>query len=629
MSSQGKPGLAPEIVQSLRRCRFAFMGAGVFSGLINMLALTSSIYMMQVYDRVIPSHSIPTLIGLSLVMLILFAGYGFLDVIRTRILGRVGVSIDNDLRERVMASVLEIPLRGARGGDAHQPIRDLDQIRSFLAGAGPVALFDLPWMPFYLVLVWLLHPYLGMLALGGALLLVCLTALTEYRSREPSRDIVQSGGRRQNFAEASRRNAEAVRALGMSRRVIKMWSGYNDKFLTDQLTVTDVTATYGTISKVLRLVLQSAVLGLGAYLVIGGQASAGVMIAASILVSRALAPIEIVIGNWRGFIGARQSAARLSQMLLSMPERKETLALPRPASTLHVEGLMVAPPGQQTIVVNNVSLKLDKGSGLGVIGPSASGKSSFARALIGAWAPVRGSVRLDGASLDQWDPDALGVHIGYLPQDIELFEGTVAENIARFIPDASSQSVIEAAQQACAHDMILRLPQGYDTQIREAGMALSAGQRQRVGLARALFGNPFLVVLDEPNSNLDSEGDAALTTAIQSIRDRGGIVIVIAHRPSALNGVDQILVMNAGQAQAFGPKDEILPKVMPHAYGPATRPQAPAAKPAAASTAGPSPAAALQTALIAAQRQPVQPAQSAQADGNVRLRIITENSREG
>ena len=307
MSSQGKQGLAPEITQSLRRCRFAFMGSGVFSGLINMLALTSSIYMLQLYDRAIPSHSVPTLIGLSAVMLILFAAYGALDVIRTRILGRVGISLDNDLRERVMGLALDIPLRGPRGADPQQPLRDLDQIRSFLSGAGPVALFDLPWLPFYMALVWLLHPWLGMLAVGGALILVGLTILTEVRSRGPSKDIVASGAKRQNFAEASRRNAEAVRALGMGRRVTRKWSGYSEKFLADQLAVTDVTSTYGTISKVLRLVLQSAVLGLGAYLVINGQATGGVMIAASILVSRALAPIEIVIGNWRGFIAARQS----------------------------------------------------------------------------------------------------------------------------------------------------------------------------------------------------------------------------------------------------------------------------------------------------------------------------------
>jgi PrtD family type I secretion system ABC transporter len=625
MSSQGKPGLAPEIAQALNRCRFAFVGAGIFSGLINLLALTSSIYMLQLYDRAIPSHSIPTLIGLSVVMLILFGAYGVLDVIRTRILGRVGISIDNDLRERVMGVAMEMPLRGPRGSDPQQPIRDLDQVRSFLSGAGPVALFDLPWLPFYMALVWLLHPWLGMLAVGGALVLVGLTILTDIRSRGPSKDIVQSNARRQSFWEASRRNAEAVRALGMTGRVTRKWSGYSESFLADQLSVTDVTSTYGTISKVLRLVLQSAVLGLGAYLVIMGQATGGVMIAASILVSRALAPIEIVIGNWRGFISARQSSARLSQTLRAMPQRNETLELPAPTEALHVEGVSVAPPGQQVMVVSNVSFKLDKGTGLGIIGPSASGKSSLARALIGAWAPARGCVRLDGATLDQWSPDALGVHIGYLPQDIELFEGTVAENIARFDPDATSEAVIAAAQAARAHEMILRLPNGYDTQIREAGSALSAGQRQRVGLARALYGNPFLVVLDEPNSNLDAEGDAALAGAIGSIRARGGIVVVVAHRPSALGSVDNILVMNAGKAQAFGPKEEILPKVMPQAYQP---PQplhavqaAAAARGAAAAQAGGALAARNDLAAALARGQPAQ-------EGNVRLRIITEGNRE-
>lgn len=627
MSSPGKPGLAPEIAQSLSRCRFAFVGAGIFSGLINLLALTSSIYMLQLYDRAIPAHSIPTLIGLSLVMLILFSAYGVLDVIRTRILGRVGISIDNDLRERVMGVALEMPLRGPRGSDPHQPIRDLDQIRNFLSGAGPVALFDLPWLPFYMALVWLLHPWLGMLAVGGALVLLGLTILTDVRSRGPARDIVQSNARRQSFWEASRRNAEAVRALGMTGRVKKKWSGYSEAYLGDQLSVTDVTSTYGTISKVLRLVLQSAVLGLGAYLVIMGQATGGVMIAASILVSRALAPIEIVIGNWRGFISARQSSTRLSQTLRAMPERSETLDLPAPKDALYVEGVSVAPPGQQVMVVNNVSFKLEKGTGLGIIGPSASGKSSLARALIGAWAPVRGCVRLDGATLDQWTPDALGAHIGYLPQDIELFEGTVAENIARFDPEATSEAIIAAAQQARAHEMILRLPNGYDTQIREAGMALSAGQRQRVGLARALYGDPFLVVLDEPNSNLDAEGDAALAGAIGSIRARGGIVVVVAHRPSALGSVDSILVMNAGKVQAFGPKDEILPKVVPNQppqSQPAVQPAAQAgmaARGTGMAQAGAALAPRNDLAAALAKGQPTQ-------DGNVRLRIITEGNRE-
>ena len=543
---------------AVKRCRSAFLGVGVFSGLINLLALTSSIYMLQLYDRVIPSHSVPTLVGLSFLMLALYLGYGMLDLVRTRLMSRIGLRIDRNLRKRVFALVLTLPLRSRGQGDGLQPVRDLDQVRGFLAGAGPIALFDLPWMPFYLGLVFLLHPWLGMLGLAGAIFLVALTVLTEVRSRGPTRSATTSASARQLFGEAGRRNAEAIRALGMSGTFAKRWSDLNEDYLIHQLGGSDVVAKYGTISKVLRLVLQSAVLGLGAYLVIIGQASGGVMIAASILVSRALAPIEIAIANWRGFLAARQSAARLGKLLSAFPEQDDNMPLPTPSKGLRVEGLWVAAPGHPQPIVQNISFALEKGAGLGVIGPSASGKSTLARALAGAWAPLRGSIRLDGAALDQWLPDELGIHLGYLPQDIELFDGSVALNICRFDPDAKPEAIIAAAETAGIHDMIVRLPEGYETKVGEGGTALSAGQRQRIGLARALYGDPFLVLLDEPNSNLDAEGDAALTQAIHSVRARGGIAIVIAHRPSALAGLDQLLVMGAGQAQAFGPKDEVL-----------------------------------------------------------------------
>lgn len=556
------PAATSELVEAVKRCKTALIGSGIFSGLINMLALTSSLYMLQVYDRVIPSHSVPTLIGLSIVMLLLFAAYGVLDVVRTRIMSRIGVRIDRELRDRVLGIVMELPLRTRGGGDGLQPVRDLDQIRNFMSGAGPVALFDLPWMPFYLGLVWIMHPWLGMLGLAGALVLLALTALTELRSREPTRAASKSSAARQSFGEATRRNAEAIRALGMGGRITRLWSGLNEKCLVDQVGASDVTAVYGSMSRVMRLLLQSAILGLGAYLVIIGQASAGVMIAASILISRALAPIEIAIANWRGFVGARQSAERLQELFKRIPERAESLALPAPVERLDVEALWVGAPGQQRPIVQNMAFALTRGAGLGIIGPSASGKSTLVRALVGAWLPMRGSIRLDGAALEQWSPDGLGVHIGYLPQDIELFDGTVAQNIARFDPDAGAQAIISAAKQAAVHEMILRLPDGYETAIGEGGAALSAGQRQRVALARALFGDPFLVVLDEPNSNLDAEGDTALTSAIGSVRRRGGIVIVVAHRPSALAGLDQLLVMNGGTTQAFGPKDEVLRKAV-------------------------------------------------------------------
>ena len=527
-----------------------------------MLALTGSIYMLQLYDRVLPSHSVSTLVGLTLVMVLLYAGFGVFDVLRTRMMSRIGVRIERSLRVRVFSAVMLLPLRAGSRGDGLQPVRDADQIRGFLSGQGPTALFDLPWIPFYLGLVYLLHPWLGTLGVAGAVVLVALTILTETRSRTSVRDGAVTGAARQTLGEAARRNAEAIRALGMGERFTALWSSLNEKHLAHQVGTTDVAGTYGALSKVIRMVLQSAVLGLGAYLVIQGQATAGVMIAASILVSRALAPIEIAIANWRGFIAARQGAKRLSKLLTLAPECTNVMSLPKPARNLDAEGLWVTAPGQERMILQNVSLSLGAGDGLGVIGPAASGKSTLARALVGAWLPQRGTVRLDGAALDQWPPDALGCHLGYLPQDIELFDGTVAENIARFDPDAKGDAVIAAATQAGVHDLILRLPEGYQTKIGEGGTALSAGQRQRVALARALYGHPFLVVLDEPNSNLDAEGDAALTKAIASVRARGAIIVVIAHRPSALAGLDHLMVLANGQVQSFGPKDEVLKKAL-------------------------------------------------------------------
>ena len=553
---------AVELRAAVASCRAAFIGVGVFSGLINLLALTSSIYMLQLYDRVIPSHSVPTLVGLTILMLLLFAGYGVLDTVRARVMSHIGLRIDRALRARVFELVLLLPLR-AKSSDSLQPVRDLDQVRGFLTGAGPIALFDLPWMPFYLGLVFLLHPWLGLLGTIGAATLLGLTMLTEVRSRAPTKSASTSAAARLSFGEAARRNAEVIRALGMGPHISAIWSAHNEKYLTDQVGASDVAVTYGTLSKVLRLILQSAVLGLGAYLVIMGQVTGGVMIAASILVSRALAPIEIAIANWRGFLSSRQSAERLSKLLQSLPIRPEAMVLPTPARTFTVEGLWIAAPGHQKPIVENASFLLQAGDGLGVIGPSASGKSTLARALVGAWLPVRGNIRLDGGALDQWSPAALGVNIGYLPQDIELFDSSVAQNIARFDKNAPATSIIAAAQKAGAHEMILQLPEGYETRIGDGGTALSAGQRQRVALARALYDDPFLVVLDEPSSNLDADGDAALMRAIASVRQRGGIVIIVTHRPAALLGLDQLLVMSGGQVQAFGPKDEVLRKVVP------------------------------------------------------------------
>jgi ATP-binding cassette subfamily C protein len=553
---------ASEVGAAIRNCGAAFFGIGIFSGVINLLGLTGSIYMLQVYDRVLPSRSVPTLVGLTVLMLLLYSANGVLDLIRMRVMSRVGSRIDRALRERVFTTVLDSPLRTRRGNDGSQSIRDLDQIRTFLSGQGPIALFDFPWLPLYLLLVFALHPLLGIVATLGAIVLVLMTIMTDLRSRKPLRVAALSGASRQVFSEANRRNAEVIRAMGMGGRMNAMWNVLCESTLRDQLQASDVASSYGTLSKIGRMVLQSAILGMGAYLVIAGEASAGVIIASSITVSRALAPIEVAIANWRGFIGSRQAYDRLTRLLVTMPAAAEPVELPAPVRSISVENLSLAAPGQRQPLVSNVTFQLHAGSGLGIIGPSASGKSTLARGLVGVWQPLSGCVRLDGAALEQWHAESLGQHIGYLPQDIELFDGTIAENIARFDPDASMDAIIAASRAAVVHDMILRLPEGYNTRLGESGACLSAGQRQRVALARALYGDPFLVVLDEPNSNLDNVGDTGLTQAILSVRARGGIVIVIAHRPSAIEGVDQLLVMNEGRPYAFGPKDRIGKRVV-------------------------------------------------------------------
>jgi ATP-binding cassette subfamily C protein len=561
----------------LKACRGAFLGVALLSGLINVLYLSGSIFMMEVYDRVLPSRSIPTLVGLSLIIVVLYLFQGLFDMIRARILARVGAAVDEDLSQPVFQGQLAAPLKGRVEGDGQQPLRDLDQIRAFLAGGGPSALFDLPWMPLYLVICFAFHPLLGLVTLGGAACLVVITLLTEGLTREASRAAVGAAVQRNGIAEGARRNAEVVQALGMAGRIGRRWGEANAAYLAHQQRSSDVAGGFGALSKVLRMLLQSAVLAVGAYLVIDGQATGGIMIASSILTSRALAPVELAIANWKGFVAARQGWRRLQEGLARTAPAAAPLQLPAPRQGLTVDNAGTGAPGSQRFALQDVSFQLAAGSGLGIIGPSASGKSSLARMLVGVWPTWRGKVRLDNAALEQWRPEDLGRHIGYLPQDVELFAGTVAQNIARFEPDPDPEAVIAAARAANVHEMILHLPDGYDTQVGEAGAALSGGQRQRLALARALYGEPFLVVLDEPNSNLDNEGEQALTAAILGVRARGGIVVVIAHRPSAIAGVDLVLVMGEGRAQSFGPKDEILSRVLRPVPTGAPEPRMPAA----------------------------------------------------
>ncbi|ACP22522.1 alkaline protease secretion protein AprD (plasmid) [Sinorhizobium fredii NGR234] len=547
---------------ALRSCRSAFVGVGVASALVNILYLTGSFFMLEVYDRVLPSRSIPSLIALCLLALLLYAFQGAFELIRGRMLVRIAGALDESLSGRIYRAVVRAPLKLRMQGDGLQALRDFDQVRAFLSSAGPSALFDLPWLPFYVAICFLFHPVIGFVAIGGGLILTLLTYLTNRGTQAPARKASEAGSLRNAFAQASQRNAEVVQAMGMTGRLAELWERRNAEFREENRRTSDIGNGYGALSKVFRMALQSGVLAAGAVLVIEGQASPGIIIAGSILTARALAPVELAIGNWRGLVQARQSWQRLKDLLKALPEAEAPLALPDPHERLSVEGLASGPPAAQRLIFTDINFTVRAGSALGVIGPSGSGKSSLARAIIGVWPAYRGSVRLDGAALDQWDSDALGRHIGYLPQDVELFAGTVAQNICRFAENATSEAIVAAAKAARVHELILRLPNGFDTEIGEGGAAVSAGQRQRIALARALYGDPFLVVLDEPNSNLDAEGEQALGEAIMNVRGRGGIVVVIAHRPSALASTDLVLMMNEGRLQAFGPKEEVLGKVL-------------------------------------------------------------------
>jgi PrtD family type I secretion system ABC transporter len=551
-----------ELADALRTCRGAFIGVGVMSCMINLLYLTGSIFMLEVYDRVLPSRSVPTLVGLAILAGGLYIAQGVLDLIRGRILGRVGTALDESLNARVFETIVRLPLLVGSRNEGLQPLRDLDNVRSFLSGMGMSAFFDLPWLPLYLAICFAFHVMIGLTALVGAVILISLTVVTEFLSRAPAREATSLAARRNDLAATSRRNAEVLVAMGMSGRLTGRWSAVNEKYLAGNQRASDVTGGLGAIAKVMRMTLQSAVLGVGAYLVIHQEATAGIIIAGSILSARALAPVDLAIAHWRGFVAARQSWRRLNRLLEQLPARSAQMQLQSPSSRLAVENVSIVPPGDQKVIVQDVTFALAAGNGLGVIGPSGSGKSSLARALVGVWRPARGKVRLDGAALDQWPPDALGRHIGYLPQDVELFAGTVAHNICRFDPEAGFESIIAAAKQAGVHEMIIKMRDGYDTEIGDQGHALSAGQAQRVALARALYGDPFLIVLDEPNSNLDTEGDEALTRAVRAARERGAIVVVVAHRPIGIEAVDQLLVLKDGRMQAFGPKETVLGQVL-------------------------------------------------------------------
>ncbi|MBR1289917.1 PrtD family type I secretion system ABC transporter [Bradyrhizobium ottawaense] len=551
-----------EMSAFLRSCGRIFWALAAFSGMSNLLMLTGSFFMLQVYDRVLPGRSIPTLIALLVLAAVLYLFQGGLDFVRSRISARVGRYFDERLGIRIFDALVRLPLKTRADGDGLQPVRDLDQVRSFLSSGGPTALFDLPWMPIYLGVCFLFHFWIGVTALAGALVLIGITMLTETRTRGPAKASSRLAVSRTALALEGRRNAEVLQAMGMRQQAALRWRDVNAKYLAAHERASDVANSLGGASKIFRAILQSLVLAVGAVLVINQESTAGIIIAGSILSARALAPVELAIANWKGFVAARQSGQRLNALLKLLPSEEERLELPPPVDALSVENLFIGAPNSERPTVNDVSFQLRRGQAVGIIGPSGSGKSTLARALVGVWPGIRGRIRLDNAALDHWSSDALGKHIGYMPQDVELFDGSVAMNIARFDPQATAAAVLEAAHAAGAHDLILSFPEGYGTKIGEGGVALSAGQRQRIGLARAFYGKPFLVVLDEPSSNLDAEGEEALTEAILNVRRRGGIAVVIAHRPKALEAVDHVLCLGEGRVQSFGKREEVLKKVL-------------------------------------------------------------------
>lgn len=551
-----------EMSAFLRSCGRIFWALAAFSGMSNLLMLTGSFFMLQVYDRVLPGRSIPTLIALMVLATVLYVFQGGLDFVRSRISARVGRYFDEKLGVRIFDALVRLPLKTRADGDGLQPVRDLDQVRSFLSSGGPTALFDLPWMPIYLGVCFLFHFWIGVTALAGALVLIGITMLTETRTRGPAKASSRLAVSRTALALEGRRNAEVLQAMGMRQQAALRWRDVNAKYLAAHERASDVANSLGGASKIFRAILQSLVLAVGAVLVINQESTAGIIIAGSILSARALAPVELAIANWKGFVAARQSGQRLDALLKLLPSEEERLALPPPVETLTVEHLSIGAPNSERPTVNDVSFQLRRGQAVGIIGPSGSGKSTLARALVGVWPGIRGRIRLDNAALDHWSSDDLGKHIGYMPQDVELFDGSIAMNIARFDPQATAAAVLEAAHAAGAHDLILSFPDGYGTKIGEGGLTLSAGQRQRIGLARAFYGKPFLVVLDEPSSNLDAEGEEALTEAILNVRRRDGIAVVIAHRPKALEAVDHVLCLGEGRVQSFGKREEVLKKVL-------------------------------------------------------------------
>lgn len=551
-----KPTNRTELGQAIHQFRKTFYSLAAFSCVINFLGLTPALFMLQVYDRVLSSRNETTLLMLVLLVGGLYLISALLEYARSSVLIRVGNKLDMTLNQRVFTSAFERNLRQS-GGNPSQALNDLTTVRQFMTGNSLFAFIDTPWTPIYMGVAFLVHPILGFVMLGGSIVLIILAFFNNLSTRKPLADANGAAVQAAQFADSHLRNAEVIESMGMLPGIRARWMKMHAHVLALQTLASDRGAKFTGVTRFFRMYLQSLILGVGALLVLAGDITPGMMIVCSLLMGKALAPVEQVIGAWKHMISARESYKRLDELLESAPPRGETLSLPAPKGHVLVENLIAGAPGQPAPILRGVNFEVQAGEVVGVIGPSASGKSTLARLLVGVWGPRAGSVRLDGADVYLWNKDELGPYLGYLPQDIELFDGTIAENICRFGP-VNSEKIIQAAQRAGVHDMILRLPNGYDTPLGRGGISLSGGQKQRLGLARAMYGNPAMVVLDEPNSNLDDVGERALLSAIQDLKRCNTTVFLITHRMNVLQVVDKLLVMREGTVAAFGPRQQVL-----------------------------------------------------------------------
>ncbi len=542
---------------ALKACKGSFLSVGFFSFFVNALMLVPSFYMLQVYGRVVTSGSIPTLVMLTLIMTILMGTMGSLEWVRSRIMVRLSTRLDVLLSRDVYRASFKKALDSGGMDASAQPLNDLTGLRQFLTGNGLFAFFDTPWLPVYIGVMFLFHPWYGWFAIGCAIVLLMLAVVNEKLTGKAIADANKQNIAANLHTNKNLRNAEVIESMGMLETLMGRWGERQRQVLLLQSQASDKGGMVTSFSKTFRMLSQSLILGIGAYLAVKQEITPGLMIAGSILLGRALAPIDLMIGSWKGFISARSQYARLNEILDEQQAEPQRMSLPAPEGHVLVENLIVSAPGSKTPILKNISFAVPAGSVVGVIGPSASGKSTLARALLGVWAPQHGVVRLDGADINNWDKRELGPYVGYLPQDIELFEGSISENIARF-REIEPDKVIQAAKAAGVHEMILQLPEGYDTVIGSDGVNLSGGQRQRVGLARAIYGSPRLIILDEPNSNLDEVGERALAMAIQQLKASGATVFIITHRTSILAQLDRLLVMSNGAIGLYGPRDKVM-----------------------------------------------------------------------